>query len=60
MGQSRAANAELHHGTIVLHVFERVVSWFGAHGAVVERVITENGAAQKVKTRPYRPQSGKI
>ena len=76
---TRLAYAECHDdetaatATAVLH---RAVGWFAEHGVIVERVLSDNGAAYRSylwrdtceelgitakKTRPYRPQiNGKI
>ena len=76
---SRVAYAEIHadeRGTTAVAVLRRAAAWFLEHGVVVERVLTDNGAAYRSlawrdtcselgitpkRTRPYRPQTnGKI
>ncbi|TWH37203.1 integrase-like protein [Rhodococcus rhodochrous J38] len=59
-----------------ISVLHRAVGWFADHGVIVERVLSDNGAAYRPRawrqacaelglaakwTRPYRPQTnGKI
>ena len=76
---SRVAYAEIHDdetAATAVGVLTRAVAWFADRGVVVERVLSDNGAAYKSllwrdvcadlgitmkKTRPYRPQTnGKI
>jgi transposase InsO family protein len=76
---SRVAYAEIHDdetAATAIGVLRRAVSWYGARGVVVERVLSDNGSAYRShawrdtcaelgitakKTRPYRPQTnGKI
>lgn len=76
---SRMAYAEIccdEKAATAIGVLERAITWFAEHGVVVERVLSDNGAAYKSyawrdacqalgitpkRTRPYRPQTnGKI
>ncbi|SMC98871.1 IS481 family transposase [Kibdelosporangium aridum] len=76
---SRAAYAEIHadeRGETATAVLRRAVAWFGERGVVIERVLSDNGAAYRSfawrdacselgitpkRTRPYRPQTnGKV
>jgi transposase InsO family protein len=76
---SRVAYAEIHDdetAQTAIAVLRRAVGWFRVRGAIVERVLSDNGACyrsrawrdacaelhiQHKRTRPYRPQTnGKI
>ena len=76
---SRVAYAEIHDdetAATAVGVLRRATSWFASRGVIVERVLSDNGAAYRShawrdacnelgirpkKTRPYRPQTnGKI
>jgi transposase InsO family protein len=76
---SRVAYAEIHDdetAATAIAVLIRAVAWFAMRGVIVERVLSDNGAAYRShlwahscaelgitvkKTRPYRPQTnGKI
>ncbi|WP_167980662.1 IS481 family transposase [Lentzea indica] len=76
---SRVAYVEIHadeRGTTAVAVLRRAVAWLRERGVVVERVLSDNGAAYRSfawrdtcselgitpkRTRPYRPQTnGKI
>jgi transposase InsO family protein len=76
---SRMAYAEIctdEKAATAIGVFQRAVAWFADHGVIVERVLSDNGAAYRSyawrdactelritpkRTRPYRPQTnGKI
>ena len=76
---SRVAYAEIHtdeKADTASRVLRNAVTWFADHGVVVERVLSDNGAAYRSlawretctelaitpkRTRPYRPQTnGKI
>lgn len=76
---SRVAYAEIHDdetAATAVGVLRRAVTWYAAHGVIVERVLSDNGSAYRShawadacrqlgitpkKTRPYRPQTnGKI
>jgi transposase InsO family protein len=76
---SRVAYVEIHadeKATTAIGVLQRATAWFAGHGAVVERVLSDNGSAYRShawrdactdlgitakRTRPYRPQTnGKI
>lgn len=76
---SRVAYAEIHgdeQAATAVGVLQRATSWFAARGVTVERVLSDNGPADRShawrdtcaelrikhsRTRPYRPQTnGKI